>query len=291
MTRMKSTNLILARGLALAALLAGALAARGQLLYDAAQGTLPSSQGWGYSYNPLAPQPTQGVTNGVLFLDSTASGSTQAGYGRAAPVDLNRTNGFAVAFTVRLNAESHASTNRAGFAIVALGSDKKGIELGFWTNAIWAQSDAPLFTHAETASFDASTNFVDYVLSVGRTNYTLFAGGTAILTGAVRDYTAFTGLIDPYETPNFLFFGDDTGSAQGAWTFKRYTLVLPPTLAPRNPGVVTWTGVTNLAYSVLLSTNLAQSWQKVASVTSASSAFAYTNATARPAKFLRVSYP
>jgi hypothetical protein len=291
MTFMKRTHPRLARASAVAGLLALTLAARGQVLYDAALGSLPSSQGWGYSYNFLAPQPAQGVTNSVLFLDSTASGTTQAGYGRAAPVDLNRTNGFAVAFTARVNIESHASTDRAGFALIALGSDKKGIELGFWTNAVWAQADAPLFTHAETAGFDTSTNFVDYVLSVGRTNYTLFAGGTAILSGAVRDYTPFVGPIDPYETPNFLFFGDDTGSAQGAWTLKRFTLVLPPTLAPRNPGVIVWTGVTNLTYSVLQSTNLAQPWQKIAAVTSASDTFAYTNATLQPATFLRVSYP
>jgi hypothetical protein len=291
MTLIHRTHAKLTRSVALTALLASALAARGQRLYEAAQGTLPSSQGWGYSYNPFVPQPAQGVTNGVLFLDSTASGSTQAGYGRAAPVDLNRTNGLAVAFTVRVNQEAHASTNRAGFAIIALGSDKKGIELGFWTNAVWAQADSPLFTHAETASFDTATNFVDYVLNVGRTNYTLFASGTAILTGAVRDYTPFVGPVDPYETPNFLFFGDDTGSAQATWTLKTYTLVPPPTLAARHPGGIAWTGVTNLTYSVLQRTNPGQPWQKVAAVTSVSDTFAYTNATPHPAKFLRVSYP
>jgi hypothetical protein len=293
MTLLKAVAVRLPRGLALAALLAGAPAARGQVLYDAAQNTLPSSQGWGYSYNPLAPQPTLGVTNGVLFLDTTASGSTQAGYGRAAPADLNRTNGFAVAFTARVNSESHASTNRAGFAVIALGSDKRGIELGFWTNSVWAQADTntTLFTHAETAACNTATNFLDYVLSVGPTNYTLFVGGAVLLTGPIRDYTAFTGLVDPYETPNFLFFGDDTGSAQGAWTFKRYTLVLPPTLVGRSPGVITWTGVTNLNYSVLLTTNLAKPWQTVATVSSPTGACAYTNATPSTAKFLRVSYP
>jgi hypothetical protein len=42
----------------------------------------------------------------------------------------------------------------------------------------------------------------------------LSADNAVILSGNVRDYTAFIGLIDPYETPNLIFLGDDTNSAK-----------------------------------------------------------------------------
>jgi hypothetical protein len=44
--------------------------------------------------------------------------------------------------------------------------------------------------------------------------YTLTANMESILTGPLRDYGSFSGFPDPYETPNFLFLGDDTTSAQ-----------------------------------------------------------------------------
>ena len=54
------------------------------------------------------------------------------------------------------------------------------------------------------------------------------------LQGGVRDYTSFTGPIDPYETPNFLFIGDDTTSARGAYRLRRVRLEVgvaqPPVL-------------------------------------------------------------
>ena len=44
----------------------------------------------------------------------------------------------------------------------------------------------------------------------------MYADGSVILTGKVKDYSANPqGALpyDPYETPNFLFFGDNTTSA------------------------------------------------------------------------------
>jgi hypothetical protein len=43
----------------------------------------------------------------------------------------------------------------------------------------------------------------------------LTVGASTILTGRLRDYTNFSGPIDPYETPNFIFLGDNTTSAEG----------------------------------------------------------------------------
>ena len=50
-------------------------------------------------------------------------------------------------------------------------------------------------------------------MSVLGNNYTLSTGNTNILSGKLRDYTAFSGSVDPYETPNLIFLGDDTTSA------------------------------------------------------------------------------
>jgi hypothetical protein len=262
-----------------------------QVLYDASLGTYPDEQEWGFASNPLAPPPFLIVTNGVLFLDSTTANSTQAGYGIAAPTDLNRTNGFGLSFTVKLSAEGHTgNANRAGFSVIALGGDARGIELGFWTTSVWAQADVPLFTRAESTNFTTTAAFVNYVLAMGRTQYTLFANGNAILRGPVRDYAAFAGFPDPYQTPNFLFFGDDTGSAQAAWSLSQFVLIQPPALAASQAGVVTWNSVSLLTFAIEASTNLT-AWTTLASVTSTTEDYAYTNAAALPLRFLRVRFP
>lgn len=167
---------------------------------------------------------------------------------------LDRNAGYVLSFTAQLNSESRTNTadknhdgrdDRAGFNVIVLGSDRKGIELGFWTNRIWAQEDgtnqqnpslepdtAPasdyrtLFTQAEYNNTVNTTVLTRYDLVVQGNTYTLFGNGVSLLTGRLRDYTAFVpptvlagGLIpvqapDPYALPNFIFFGDDTSSAQ-----------------------------------------------------------------------------
>jgi hypothetical protein len=49
-------------------------------------------------------------------------------------------------------------------------------------------------------------------------------GAATALGGTLVDYTPAALLIDPYETPNFLFFGDDTGSAAAAITLRLVTI-------------------------------------------------------------------
>lgn len=262
-----------------------------QLLYDASLGSAPDAQGWGFAANPLAPPPLVVVTNGVLFLDTTPANSTQAGYALTPSPGLDRAQGFALGFTLRLTAESHSgNANRAGFSVIALGSDARGIELGFWSNAIWAQADAPIFTRAEQTNFVTTAGFVDYVLTVGETNYTLFAQGQRILTGAVRDYTPFNGFPDVYETPNFVFFGDNTGSAQGAWGLKQFSLLRPPTLRTPQPNVLAWNSLSNVTFAVETSVDLT-TWLPLANVTSPTTDYRYTNSAAWPGGFLRVRFP
>ncbi|MEZ4660898.1 MAG: hypothetical protein R2911_25395 [Caldilineaceae bacterium] len=122
-------------------------------------------------------------------------------------------------FAVQVEQESHIRADRAGFSVLVLSSrdvsGTLGIELGFWTDEIWAQEGgAPpeLFTHAEGVAFDAAAMH-DYDLMVLAEQYALYADGTLILTGALRDYAAFEGQPNPYTTPDLIFLCDDTSSA------------------------------------------------------------------------------
>ncbi len=51
------------------------------------------------------------------------------------------------------------------------------------------------------------------------------------LSGRVRDPTPFVGAFDPYETPDFLFIGDDTTSAKAAFSLRRVE-ILPASAGP-----------------------------------------------------------
>jgi hypothetical protein len=202
------------------------------VLYNGTLGTAPTSQGY-LNYVPVGFGIEQTVGTTSTVLDTTFTDNNYAGYlakTQVTPV-LTRTGGYNLRFTVRVESENHAGSDknndgiddRAGFSVIVLSSDLKGIELGFWTNRIWAQNDGECspeippgttcFTQAEKADFN-TTSLTIYDLTVLGNNYTLSSNGTTILTGPLRDYTEFTGSIDPYETPNFIFLGDDTTSAR-----------------------------------------------------------------------------
>lgn len=193
-------------------------------LYDGALGTMPQQQGWAYGGLPLGALPTPTIGGGATTLTTTAALTIQAGFsaarggflGSTAPVpELSRTQGFTVTFRVQVQGETHSGNDRAGFSVIVLASDRRGIELGFWQNEIWAQEGgtSKLFTHAEGATFDTTSALTTYELVVQGDAYRLLSGGQQVLAGAVRDYTAFSGPINPYTTPNYLFFGDNTTSA------------------------------------------------------------------------------
>jgi PEP-CTERM motif len=152
--------------------------------------------------------------------DTNASPSNaSAGYANRLPIVntlvnvgfpvLNRTNGYSLNFELQVNAEAHQNNDRAGFSVILISQDLFGIELGFWTNEIWAQSGAA-FTHAEGAAFNTTAQLVPYELRVAGGNYALFASGSQILAGVLRDYSAFGS---PYNLGSFVFLGDDTSSA------------------------------------------------------------------------------
>jgi hypothetical protein len=202
-------------------------------LYNSALGTTPDKQGFFYLTDPFPPQSAaQSFANGATALTSLTN-SDKAGYfARSEQVSqLDRAAGYTVRFTVQMLAEAHASQHRAGFSVIVLSSDLRGVELGFWQGEIWAQDDgANLFRHAEGALFHTTAALITYDLTIVGDSYTLASGG-AILRGPLRDYSS-SGW--PYNTPNFLFLGDDTSSA-GAQI--RLALVAietgqPPTATP-----------------------------------------------------------
>lgn len=174
---------------------------------------------------------------------------------------LDRNTGYQLSFTSELVSESRAAAadkngdgldDRAGFSVIVIGNDQKGIELGFWSDRIWAQNDGksqqkpslepdsspqdPLrtfFTQGEGVSFNTQQD-VQYDLSVQGDLYRLLADNSVILTGQLRDYSDFDPgeqvvpdsenkipVIDqvrvvppnPYAQENFIFLGDNTPTA------------------------------------------------------------------------------
>ncbi|MEP7134154.1 MAG: hypothetical protein ABI904_04395 [Chloroflexota bacterium] len=66
--------------------------------------------------------------------------------------------------------------------------------------------------------------------------YTLTANAIPLLTGPLRDYSAFTGFPDPYEAPNFLFLGDNTTSAQARVRLRFVSVTGTEPVVPTSSG-------------------------------------------------------
>lgn len=208
------------------------------ILYVPQGAATPADQGFGFIVNPpFGAQTTLVGSPTGATLTTTAATSESAGFFTHNPFSgavihpgsrsLDRATGFGVRFDLAVTAESHVTMNRAGFSVIVITSDRRGIEIGFWTDEIWAYDDdrdgaAKLFTHAEgvaqSAVAVAAVRRHDLVVLGDR--YVLSVDGARVLGGRLRDYTAFNGPVfpifgelDPYEVPNLLFFGDDTSSA------------------------------------------------------------------------------
>jgi hypothetical protein len=197
-----------------------AASATTETLYDGTLGSTPDVQGWIYASFPLIrAHATQSVAGASTILDTTFAMSDMAGYvyRRLPPApSLDRSIGFRVLFSLRIAKESHVSSHRAGFSLIVLSNDLKGVELAFWKNEIWAQGDRPLFTKGETSGpFDAGSKLVSYALTIRGDAYTLAADGAPILSGILKDYSTLNSppFDFVYRQPNFLFFGDNTSSA------------------------------------------------------------------------------
>lgn len=150
---------------------------------------------------------------------------------------LDRDTGYSLSLGFKVTDETHTgNSNRAGFSITLIGDDLQGIELGFQGNSIFAQN--PSFTAGETnTSSDIATRLASYQrwqLGVTGGSYVLSQGGTTFLSGALRNYSAYSGLgQDAYRTPNFLFFGDNTSSAKANFSIDYAAITTAPVPEPR----------------------------------------------------------
>lgn len=209
----------------LALAIAGAVTpANAAILYDAALETTLGQQGWLYLTNPFFGAQSQVTfTGGATRLDSTAAMSESAGFFAYSGIHpnlpvLDRQTGYTLQFSVAVPTETHSSTNRAGFSVLVVGSGYGSIELGFWTNEIWAQSgpnlldpDEDLFTHAESSGLVDTTGLASYELRVLGDGYSLWSDSNQLLSGMLRDYSSHSHPV--YGMANTVFLGDDTGSA------------------------------------------------------------------------------
>jgi len=241
-------------------------------LYDASAGggtQTPDQQGFLYLVsdlvNPLDINTTMSAGGGLTDLNTTFDRAEYAGFLTHNPFDgtkvhpsapvLDRTTGFTVTFDLQMVSEGHdlrddnsdLKYDRAGFSVIAISSDKQGIELAFFhddatQNEIWVYEDdtpnaADLFTQAEGVNRTAAQTgtLTTYDLTILGSNYELSAGGTSILTGSLRDYTNWDGPnfppfgeLDPYEKANMLAFGDDTSSADSHTKLGNISVTLIP---------------------------------------------------------------
>ncbi|MDZ7957546.1 MAG: PEP-CTERM sorting domain-containing protein [Aulosira sp. DedQUE10] len=238
-------------------------------LYNGASGVTPNS----YNSPELNNSPalnfgspnggTQSFSNGVTNLN-TSAGDDNAIYGgysnynanvtpsgtspffNVTPTtlrnssfpSLDRNAGYNLTFTVKINSQVNDGTNglyRAGFSVIALSSDKQGIEIGFRNSDIFSQANSSFNSIGEQVTGVSSllSNLSTYSLNVAGNSYTLTSGSTNLLTGALRDYTAASGFgTDVYRTSNFLFFGDDTTSARANIDLQSITLTTNTAAVP-----------------------------------------------------------
>ena len=205
------------------------------VLYDGRLGTTPDQQG--FTILVVGTSANQQYVDGATVLDTSADSSEQAGYFNRETQSLDRELGYKVQFTIRVDKEEHLSLDRAGFSVLVLSNDLLGLELAFWEGEIWAQEgglEPDLFTHAEGVPFDTTAGQVAYELSILDEAYTLSADGVTLLNGPLRDYTAFEGFPDVYETPGLLFLGDNTtrGAAKTAVSYVALEISSEPTPTP-----------------------------------------------------------
>ena len=203
-------------------------------LYDGESGKTPdayTASPWFIFGNPTN-LGTQTAGGGVTTLDTSSLNDISAGYSNynfltTPPSQVNsgfpildRNAGYQLTFTVKINEQTNDGDNkdfRAGFSVIALSSDKQGIEIGFRNTDIFSQNNSSFNSIGEQVDGVESllSNLTTYDLDVAGDSYTLSSGSTTLLTGLLRDYTSASGFgSDVYKTPNFIFLGDNTTSAR-----------------------------------------------------------------------------
>lgn len=223
------------------------------VLYDGASGVVPHDALWNWNFQTIGSAST-GMGSGFVTLDTTPLYVTYSGWGRLAPIPLNPTTGFQIRFDARVVSENHSApdadknmdglADRAGLSLIALGTDLKGVEVAFWENEVWIQQQDPIFIHHPTLDrhfMDTTSQINSFVITVDTNGYALAVNGTTVLNGLSKDYSAWDGPINPYSTPNFLFFGDNTTSAMGQFEIAYVSVEAvpePATLAALGAGLL-----------------------------------------------------
>ncbi len=206
-------------------------AAQTVTLYNGALGTDPVAQGnLAYGSLPSGTYYTVGSTS--MTLDSTSSAAIHSGFSNfgstnfASFPNLGESPGYTVTLDMQTLTETHnAGSSRAGFSLIALSSDLQGIEIGFWDDEVFSQNSN--FTQGETDTFDTTAALTQYNLTIQGTSYTLSAGGTTLLTGALRNYSGAGVIPNVYAIPNFIFIGDDTTEAAGSTVVSSLSVAVP----------------------------------------------------------------
>ncbi len=171
----------------------------------------------------------------------------------AAFPQLDRNLGYRLTFGLDIDAEDHSGNpSRAGFSVTLIGHDKKGIEIGFQSGligifqggSVFAQNDSSsvtgIFSAGESASTAQGFSPNRWNLDVQANGYTLAlaSGGPPILSGTLRDYSNYVGTgQNAYRTADFLFLGDNTGSA-GADFRLSYVAITTPVPEPSAYGML-----------------------------------------------------
>ena len=199
----------------IAALLAVAAGASATVLYEASVSkTRPNSSKWGWFF--LSLPPTAKVNGpakaGYVTLDTTASRTIQAGWGKELTTKLDRSLGYNATWRLKVVAETHsADKQRAGLSVFVLGNDHYGIEIAYWNDRVFVYNDDKAFTPAESARVDTRAAIRTYRLAVRGDRYTLSVDGVDKLGGKLRNYSWF-GF--PYSRPNSIWYGDNSKRGQ-----------------------------------------------------------------------------
>lgn len=187
----------------------------------AAPASTLAQEGWQVSNSDLFANPGRffRAGDGVTSMDTTYQTSVFAGWSThglitgntihpAAPV-LDAQTGFSVRFQLAIDAENHAGAadlngdgmrDNAGFALVVLASDFRGIRLNWWQDRIWASEDdtagGTLLAQAEGVAQNPvrQAQLSNYTLTVFREAWRLSVDGGVILEGRRRDYRNHPGL-------------------------------------------------------------------------------------------------
>lgn len=201
------------------------------ILFNASENSNPDNQGWMYLTNAFDESETVRFTESGLHKFSTLGNlSEAAGYFSLQHPEmpiLSREAGFTAEFHFQIIEERHQLSYRGGFSIIILSNDKYGAEIVFRENEIWVYNTS--FEIADNTDFNTTSGIIRYRIKMKGSQFTLYADGEKILSGPLRDYSAF-GL--PYSIQNFIFFGDDTASAGAEVHISRISLIIPSVLNP-----------------------------------------------------------